>query len=111
MTPLDLIQQCRDAGIDLVVDGRDLAFEAPDTAVVPLAELRIFKPEIVTILGGQWATAAMTAAARLAGDDLDRLEALVFSFDERVAVAEVDGGLDPEAAARVAYEGLVGGAP
>jgi hypothetical protein len=109
MTALDLIDQCHAAGIGLVVDGDGLTFEAPATVTVPVADLRIFKAEIVAILAGAWATAAMTWAARQAGDDLDALEALVFSFDERVAVAELDGGLDPAAAARVAYLAVAGG--
>jgi len=105
MTGATLYRQCRKAGIVLAVDGDGIDIDAPDGVTIPTDDLRRCKAELLALLNGDYLYAALELIRREV--DPDRRDDLAFQFDERVAICELDGGLDQGKAEKLAYLELV----
>lgn len=91
MSAASALQAARDAGIGLHVDGVDLVLEAsapPSDAILDL--LTRHKADLIVLLR--------------AGDDGSSTEDWQAHFDERVGIAEFDGGLPRPEAEALAFE-------
>lgn len=85
MTALESLRAARAAGVDISVEGNDLALRATSQPPDPLLEaLSQNKAEIVHLLRH--------------GEDSWSVEDWQVFFDERAGIAEFDGGLSPEQA-------------
>jgi hypothetical protein len=103
VTTATLLIDLRHRGVIFAAcDGR-LTFDAPVGLIQPiLKELRVRKAELLAILAGDYARAAMMLLSRETQPGARRND-LVMLFDERLAICEIDGGLRYGDACRVAY--------
>jgi len=102
MTGATLYRQCRKAGIVLAVDGDGIDIDAPDGVTIPTDDLRRCKAELLALLNGDYLYAAKALLEREVTDP-GRQDDLAYQFDERVAICELEGGLDRGEAEKIAY--------
>lgn len=98
-----MLTDLRRAGVLLSANGDRLTFDAPAGAMTPdlRAMLKAGKAELLAVLAGDYLAAALALVLR--ETDADRREALADRFDEREAIAVIDGDLTEPEAQRSAY--------
>jgi hypothetical protein len=101
MTARQLFHRCRQAGINLGIDGDGVIFDAPVGVAVPVDEIRRIKPELLAMLRFDYAAAALALLASV--PDPARREGLAHMFDERAGICQFAGGMDRGEAERQAY--------
>lgn len=106
LCPADLLVELHCLGVQAAIVGDGLSLRPASRIPQALLEAaRAAKPDLMGLLTDprrRWRVQAEALVGAVTDDDLrhDLLE----TFDEREAIASVDGGLDDEAAGRLAYE-------
>jgi hypothetical protein len=109
LAPAELLIELHRLGVSAAIKGDFLSLR-PAARVPPtlLEEARCAKAEIMTLLADprrRWRAQAEAVIRKVEGQDLR--QDLLDVFDEREAIASVDGGMDDDAAGQLAYETLV----
>lgn len=104
MTPARLIVDLAKAGITLAVRGDKLIVNGPQHLLTEhvLRQLKTHKAAIMPLVKVDWAR--RTAYLLNKVNDPDRRADLREQFEERAAIAEIDGGLPRDEAERIGYE-------